>query len=157
MKSKSPGEPRSFFARDQWPHGAPLEADTPKEVLYAAELANFVRTLAYEQAPVLSTGLGLLAKEVGVSLSTLRYISEGSGWTSIMVMARLESFAQKQGTGWSLVAQRIVRGRTEKPATAPVKAPTVPKASTRPAVAAAERRTGGAAGRAASSRARARR
>lgn len=49
MARGSERPPREYFPEGEWPHGTP-DPDTPKEVLYAAEFANFLRSRALEEA-----------------------------------------------------------------------------------------------------------
>lgn len=118
MTSAARRPPRDYFEPDQWPHGTP-RPDTPTEVLFAAELANSIRTLAWQRAETLDAGMAQLAAQTGIGKATLRHVADGTRWTSLYFVAKLESAVKRPTTGWLLVYDRQERGEAMYPARNP--------------------------------------
>ncbi|MFS0701850.1 hypothetical protein AB6N24_17905 [Cellulomonas sp. 179-A 4D5 NHS] len=90
-------------------------------MLYAAELANYVRRLAWERAGTLHAGLRKLAEETGLNHSTLRFVADGERWTTLRLVAQLEVRTGDRATGWDLVIGRVMRGTSAHPAQRPAR------------------------------------
>lgn len=109
--SPSSGErlaPRGYFADGAWPDDEPMQG-APDAVLYAAQLASFLRKQATADHLTLPKGLAAIAKKTGVPAGTLRHVADGDRWPGIEIVARVELAYMTDIVGFSALLVRRAR------------------------------------------------
>lgn len=103
--------PISYFTPATWPDGEP-KPGTPREVLYAAEFASFIRRKAMEHGRSLNHGLMKIQELTNLSSGTLRHVADGRRWPGLPLIAQVEEAFKDDATGYSAVLRRQDRAGT---------------------------------------------